>query len=195
MSLKQMLLTLIMIVVVSASQAQLSNWNGYNGMPVRVSGYDNIVGSPYLHDEWTDAEVLLANGKKKFTFVKYNVFENRMVLKANDLELVFEPKDILEVKYNKPLGPDDNLGFIFKNGFRVMDFSKDDYFRVYYSSKSIEILGKSKVIKQRVTPPAYGEEPYEQFVTKEEFYIKRDAVWKEFKLNSKSFQKVFPGYK
>ncbi|UCS93419.1 hypothetical protein KZP23_22735 [Echinicola marina] len=171
-------LVLIFVFVSFNSFGQIANVE-MNGVPLRVSSYEGILGSPFLFDDWSNASYTMEKGwTKENVPTKINVYEKE-ILAANDNgnQIVLDKKQIYSFVLNRP---QDNLRdndgalvkMVFKKGFdEVPGVSESDFVNVLLEGENYVLV---RVFKNKLeTPPknSYSPSPGKRFIPSESYYL------------------------
>jgi hypothetical protein len=102
-----------------------------NSIPVKEVDYTNVIGFPYLYNEWYNGSATLADGKIYHNVqVKYN---------EKDDELYFKGSDDQPMKFTEPVRSFTivvgNNAHTFKQGFNGPGFTREAYLEVLAEGK------------------------------------------------------------
>ena len=121
------------------------------GIPLKVDENENVEGSPYIIDNWTDGYIWLKNSRPIHIQLKYNTFKNELVVFKDNAALVVtnaesfgwigSNKDSINFKKVVFKG-NDNLFFV-----RVLYTGKNSLYKRISTTKSLESAGYSDARK------------------------------------------------
>ncbi|MFC3561227.1 hypothetical protein [Pedobacter jamesrossensis] len=157
-----------------------------NGRPLTDARYENLTGSPYFVDEWTNAEVKLAdNNVIKPTEVRYDMVEDKLLFKQDNKVYEFSPKVAAFTLMTK-IG---NRTFLLKDDGN----SESGYYELLSNGK-VKLLKKNK--KVILETKGYNSANLEKTVDEnKKYYVLYNGVEKEVKLNKNSFLNALPEFK
>lgn len=153
------------------------------GKPLTVLRYENVIGSPYLIDQWLNGEVKLANGNiVKPKAIKYDVVQQKLLFLQDDKTFEFFPKVASFKLYTSTQ----------TRTFLIND-KNDQYFELLVNG-DIRLLKKiTKVVLER---KGYNSATVEKVIDENIKYLILDSDKQtEVKLTKKSFAKALPKYK
>ncbi|SNS35436.1 hypothetical protein SAMN06295967_10812 [Belliella buryatensis] len=176
------LLIVFGIFLANLSYGQIANID-LNGVPLRVTAYSGIDGSPYLYDEWSNADLTMKGGSMK------EKISARLNIHDNELEVINEAgnKILLDKSYltsfvlERPaivLAREEGLlsRLTFKNGFEnIKGLTTKDFVNVLAEGQKYTLV--RKFYSDLVTPPknSYTPTPGRMFVFEQSFYIIDDS--------------------
>lgn len=154
------------------------------GRPLTVSRYENVSGTPYLVDKWSNGEVRLANGSLvKPKAIKFDVVTNKLLFQQEDKVFEFFPR----VAAFTLLLPDGKRTFLLK------DSGKDGYFELLVDG-NIQLL--KKITKTVLERKGYNSAVMEKVIDENISYaIIEGGKQKEIKLTKKSLSAALPNHK
>ncbi len=174
-------LVLLLFLISNFSFCQVSNIE-LNGVPLRVSGYTGVEGSPYLFDDWSRADVATSNGgiKENVSF-KFNIHENEMEVISETGNKILLDKSYLEYfMLERPAamvsqGNGLLTKLLFEKGYEfVKGVEANDFVNVIVKGDHYTLV--RKYYTDMVTPPknSYAPSPGKMFVFEESFYLIND---------------------
>lgn len=149
------------------AQAQSQPLMYGNGMPIKEFDYTNVVGSPYLFDEWHTGSVALNNGKLfDSLLLKYNVKDDDVYFKnADDSPMAF--KDGVR---SFTLIDDNKKSHIFRNGYANAPGITDRSYLEIIAAGKVQFLKKES--KSIVDTKEYGSGVTERrFMQSAKYYL------------------------
>lgn len=178
---------LISIQVLSSVNTNAQNQvvlDPVTGKPLTDLKYEQVIGSPYLVDQWLNGEVKLANGSiVKAKAVKYNILENRLLFQQDNKVFEFFPQAVAFVLF----APEGKRTFLFREN------EKDGYFELLEDGK-IQLLKKTK--KKIQDRKDYNSAVVETTIAENvNYFLMVDGKQKEVKLTKKSIRSALPNYK
>ena len=191
------LLTILLVCLSVAVTAQVSFSDGIAGRVVQaydISGkpmldgkYDiDIKGSPFLNSDWSEADLVLRQGKEiKKVKANLNIESNELYLKdSTGKVLVIEDFIVTEITFtNRSVSTPEER--IFRNGYPPVDKQSVNFFYEVLADGKIQLLKKLyKTID--VTKNELSGEVWKEFVENSSYYILSDNGIENFK-----YQKEF----
>lgn len=170
---------LVLFVILSHfSFGQVANLE-LNGVPLRVSGYSGVDGSPYLFDDWSKADVATTNGgvKENVSF-KFNIHENELeVISETGNKILLDKKYLAYFRVERPadlLSRGEGLltKLLFEKGYDVINgVGENDFVNVLVEGDNYTLV--RKFYTDLVTPPknSYAPSPGKMFVFEETFFL------------------------
>lgn len=157
-----------------------------NGRPLTDARYENLTGSPYFVDEWTNAEVKLAdNNILKPTEVRYDMVTDKLLFKQDNKIYEFSPKVAAFTLMTKG----GNRTFLLKDDGN----NESGYFELLSNGK-VKLLKKTR--KVILEAKGYNSATVEKTVDEnKKYYVLYNGVEKEVKLNKNSFINALPELK
>lgn len=168
------------LLVSQFAEAQISNIN-LNGAPARLSGYDGVEGSPYLYNDWGNAEIGTTNaGLKENVSYKFNIHNNELEVINEVGNPIFLNKDFVEyailerpaslLASGVPAGMLPKL--LFQKGFEmVRGIEANDLVNVLAEGRNYTLI--RRFYSDLVTPPknSYAPTQGKMFVYEESLYL------------------------
>jgi hypothetical protein len=142
---KNTFLCLSLFLVTLVTQAQYVQ--DVNGKPLLGGKYVDVVGSPYLFDNWAKGEVTLSNGKNhKDLDLKYDQIEGIVFFRGkNGADMGFTSTVKSFILYPNNVA----MSFIQVPEIKEKEAEKDPYFEVLSDGKKVKLLKKTmKVIRE-----------------------------------------------
>lgn len=182
----RLIIASVLCLFIQKAHAQYVFIPDQNGKPLTDARYENITGSPYLLDEWANAEVKLADNKLvKPAEVRYDMVADKLLFKQENKVYEFSPKVAA-------------FSIITKNGNRTF-LLKDDgnnesgYFELLSNGK-VKLLKKTRKVILEVK--GYNSANVEKIIDEnKKYYVLYNGVEKEVKLNKNSFLNALPDLK
>lgn len=179
---KKTILCITLFLAALATHAQYMQ--DVNSKPLLGGKYVDIVGSPYLFENWTKGEVTLSNGKNhKDLDLKYDQIEGIVFFKGkNGADLGFTDPVKSFILYPNNVA----MSFIQVPEIKEKEAEKDPYFEVLSDGKKVKFLKKTmKVIREG---NAYGSATLtKKFAENTAYYIlKADGTYTKIKKDKKS---------
>lgn len=140
---------LAFLLVQASAWAQAPKYlEDLNGRPIKKYRYENITGSPYLHEDWQEGRVILGNG---------NVYEN-VPLRYNLIEdlLLFRTREGQELGFVQPVQEFQFNGstVVYRSGFAPADNHTAASFYEVVTDGEVKLLKKThKAVREE---KAYG---------------------------------------
>ncbi|WP_215225978.1 hypothetical protein [Echinicola shivajiensis] len=169
-----------------------------NGVPLRLSSYDGIQGSPFLFDDWSNASYTMEKGwTKENVPTKINVYEKEILaVTDNGNQIVLDKEQIYSFVLNRP---QDNLRdqegamvkMVFRKGFgQISGITESDFINVLIEGSNYTLV---RVFENKLeTPPknSYSPSPGKRFIPSESYYlINSSGKAQSVRLNSRSLVK------
>lgn len=177
---KKTILCLSLFLATLTTQAQYMQ--DVNGKPLMSGKYVDVVGTPYLFENWTKGEVTLSDGKNyKDIDLKYDQIEGIVFFKGkNGADLGFT-----SIVKSFILYPN-NVAMSFIIVPEIKEVEKDPYFEVLTDGKKVKFLKKTmKVIREG---KAYGSATSTKtFADNTAYYLlKADGTYTKIKKDKKA---------
>ncbi len=179
---KKTILYVALFLASITSQAQYMQ--DVNGKPLTSGKYVDVVGTPYLFENWTKGEVTLDNGKNhKDLDLKYDQIEGIVFFKGKngaDLGFTTPVKSFILYPNNAA------MSFILVPEIKEKEAEKDPYFEVLSDGKKVKLLKKTmKVIREG---NSYGSATVtKKFSENIAYYLlKADGTYTKIKKDKKS---------
>jgi hypothetical protein len=189
---------LALLGIANSMVAQISNFYTIGGVPLRITKYEKVEGSPYFgNGKWENGSVVDINGiVYKNIPLRYNAYDDELEIKKDNQVLILDRKKVIGFEYTLL----DEFGRLknctFKSGFSFsIDFDQYAYFRVLYDDRGLKILERVKTIQIKVTPAAYGESDYTKFIADSDTYLITSEGSEKITINQKSLANAFPQHK
>lgn len=176
----KVLLVLLGLVISTHSFSQISNIN-LNGVPLRLSQYEGVEGSPYLFEDWGKATIGTTNsGLRENVSYKFNAYSNELevindsgtaIILTNDFvqyAILERPASLLAS--GVPAGMLPKL--LFKKGFEVgKAIQSNDLVNVLHEGKNYTLI--RRFYSDLVIPPknSYAASQGQMFVFEETYYL------------------------
>ena len=190
-------LLVFLMAIATVSFGQISNVSDVTGRPLTTGSESKVEGSPYLNGgSWFAGEVTDVNGDTHIKRLRYNALEDRLEYFENSNTYYYENNDIKSFDFSSvdEYGNEVKYSFASKiDNAPGVDPSK--YYRVIYNGNTIKILEWVRVVKIKVTPNAYGEEPYDKYVFDNKVLIYDGKSLEKFRITKGAFYKTFPSKK
>jgi len=176
--------------------AQITNFAGIDGVPLKLNPYKETEGTPYLNDgKWFSGNFVNKYGKQVMNVaMRYNIFEDALECNYQNKPYIFEGEDIREFIYYVIDKSGRQEVYHFKSGIVIPgNVNKDDYVQILYEGKNFQILKKYFVQKINVAPASYGGLKNERFVQSEKMWIlTADGITEINKVSRKVLIDTFP---
>jgi hypothetical protein len=182
---KKTILYISLFITCLTAQAQYMQ--DVNGKPLMSGKYVDMVGTPYLFENWTKGEVTLADGKvHKDLDLKYDQVEGIVFFKGkNGADLGFTSTVKSFVLYPN------NVAMNFIMVPEIKETEKDPYFEVLSDGKKVKFLKKTmKVIREgkgygsATTTRTFGENT-------SYYLLKPDGTYSKVKKDKKAIINAF----
>lgn len=184
-------LTIFSFVAVMSFGQTNDNNTGNRQSIDRVSGnllylyqYEDIKGSPFLFDDWTQAIVIADNTMFKNVQLKFDVMNNEFLYKRNDSSLKLG-QNVDEVHFYTRNGDSS----VFKKGYSISG--------AVNGSKYVQVLAEGKITfvkfwkKSIEEYTEYGDATkYKRFNEMYQFYVGKDGKFEPAKVNKKDLQSL-----
>ncbi|GAB3520977.1 hypothetical protein [Emticicia fontis] len=172
----------------AALTTQAQYMQDVNGKPLMSGKYMDIVGSPYLFENWTKGEVTLDNGKNhKDLDLKYDQIEGIVFFKGkNGADLGFTSTVKSFILYPNNVA----MSFIMVPEIKEKEAEKDPYFEVLSDGKKVKFLKKTmKVIREG---SGYGSATVtKKFSENTAYYLlKTDSTYTKVKKDKKAITSI-----
>mgnify|MGYP007022265348 CR=1 FL=1 len=172
----------------SGSEATLAD---LQTRPMRLPALQDIGGSPFFHDEYRTGNVLLADGRTVSNVpVKFNIFNNAVMIQKDGAELKLESFDM--VSYDD--GEAEAIKhFWFRQGYPEVDNRPGT--AIYQVLAFGPKLHLTKYLSQKVEDaPTLGDYSRREIVTTQQLYIYMPgADMKKIKASKQSITEALPG--
>ncbi|MEJ2004806.1 MAG: hypothetical protein P8X57_07555 [Cyclobacteriaceae bacterium] len=189
---------LLILCISGSANAQISNFAGVNGVPLKVNPYEEIEGTPYLNDgNWYAGKFINKYGKTvDDVAMRYNIFEDALECNYQNKAYIFQGKDIREFIYYTIDKDGHQEVYHFKSGMSIPgNVNSDDYVQVLYEGTNIQIFKKYYVDNINVAPAAYGGLKKQRFVRTEKMWLLTSEGIKEIsKVYKRMLMNNFPQY-
>src|SRR6476661_4223870 len=139
------LITVFLISLTAKAQFTVPLYNDINGLPLSVIRYENVVGSPYLFEDFKPGKVILASGKAYEGLVlQYDQVADQLIFKYQQEQ----PQHFVEQATEFWLLDTLNGEHLhFKNGFPPVDkFTSASYYQVLSTGKASLLRKHEKYI-------------------------------------------------
>ncbi|AMR32791.1 hypothetical protein A0256_15855 [Mucilaginibacter sp. PAMC 26640] len=139
-------LSVCSIAAVNTARAQFVHEKDYK--PVTTKDYTEMVGSPYLYDDWVPGTVKLSNGvsSKDEMLLKYDLLNDEVYFKDKSGETMAFVVPVQEFILN-PTVIDATAASIYRSGYKGVEGSKPSAFYEVLSDGKVQLLKKvSKII-------------------------------------------------
>lgn len=170
---KILLFCIISIPFISHAQIQPVNvpsvpvfLQDIDGRPLKVKGYDEVEGSPYLYEDWRKGSVRFTQGSVLSGIeLKFVLFGNQLLFKKGGMELEFvEP--VLEFTLNPP---GDGKARTFRSRYPSRgDNDEKTFYEVMVDGKFQLLRFITKQVKEQ---KAYNEPVKKRFMDKEIWFV------------------------
>jgi hypothetical protein len=140
-----------------------------NGMPIIINKTDNLIGSPYLCDEWNKGNVTFKNGKKADSFkLRFDMETNALQFFHKEMTLVFVDP-VQEFKFNYNEGATRKEAF-FRSGYPETDkHSAATLYQVLAEGARIQLLQYSE--KEGAERKVYNKPPVTEYMQTDYLYL------------------------
>lgn len=185
---KYLFFLLVNFLAISGKSQLLNLQDNVTGKPMFINQYEEFIGSAFLFDDWTHANLLGRNGVRYFNYqVKFDVYKNTFYFLHNNQMFEFVT-DILEVEMH-PNIVDSSSYLLFRKGYTNFPLVLPNvYCKVLADGiiTGIELMGK-----QLNDVYEYGSaNKTRQFFNKSEnFFLKDKLVYKE-KMSKKLMEQL-----
>lgn len=159
---------------------------GHDGRPEK---YKNVIGSPYLFENWTlGTAKTIDNATKKNVQLKYDEVEDILIMKGDDNELFIFPVQVAEFSINDL---ENNATRTFRSGFAAKKVSTDKSFFEMIVDGKLKLLKKNhKVISQN---KQYSGAITKSIIDGVKYYlVNNDNIPTVVKLDIKSISSMLP---
>lgn len=179
----RLLVIVVFLFTFSLTNAQYVFIPDQTGRPLTDTKYETLTGSPYLIEEWSNAEVKLADNKiVKPEAVRYDLVTDKLLFKQDNKVYEFSPR----VAAFSLLTKTGTRTFLLKN-------DNDGYFEVLTNGK-VKLMKKVK--KVILEAKGYNSANIEKTVDeKKKYYVIYDGKEKEVKLSKKALVEALPEFK
>ncbi len=159
---------------------------------LKLPGFDNVSGSPFLHPEYNTGYVRIHSGyAEQGVAIKFNLYGNEVIFQSKGNEMALDSVDY--VTYST-VGKNGQLETIkLKAGFPPIGTNTSQtIYQLLDSGTSFQLL---KYYYQKVQETkSLGTAPIKEFVTYEDYYVNTPAGIKKIKGESSSIKEALPGY-
>jgi hypothetical protein len=153
--------------------------NTTDGSPVSIQKYEQIKGSPYLTEGWSDGIVKLKNGKSYKARIKYDQIADELHFESNGKELLFvNPVSEFKIEVLKD-GKKKDL--YFRNGFAP---NPEAFYQILADGKTILLKKNRKVIVDKT--PFNSATAVKRFEPQTRYYLYHNNDLESIKANKKS---------
>ncbi len=157
------------------------------GRPILAITYTDVIGTPFLFDNWIKGTVWLENGSVyKEVFLKYSSFNDELFFKnpKDEILLAF----VLPVKsFSLEIGTET---YLYRNGFPEIDnFGKKTFYRVLFDGGITFLVKNYKTMMEN--KPYNSATIEKKFVENNGYYVFKDGAMKRFKPTKKDFLELF----
>ncbi|WP_200980198.1 hypothetical protein [Echinicola sp. 20G] len=189
---------LICILGVVTSKAQIANLE-MNGVPLRVSSYEGIQGTPFLFDDWSNATYTMEKGwTKENVSTKLNVYEKEILaVSDNGNQIILDRAQIHSFVLDRPQDEiTENEGvlpkLVFEKGWNKIDGVKEDEFvNVMVKGEKYTLVRVFDRKLEDSSQNSYGPGPGKRFVSDVSYYlINGSGEANEVKTRGKSLLKA-----
>ncbi|RYU95957.1 hypothetical protein [Emticicia agri] len=173
---------LCMTLFLGAITTRAQYMQDVNGRPLLAGKYVDLVGTPYLFEDWTKGEVTLENGKNhKDLDLKYDQIEGIVFFKGkNGADMGFTSMVKSFILYPN------NVAMSFVQIPEIKETERDPYFEVLSDGKKVKLLKKTKkVIREG---KAYGSASGTRTFSENTIYylLKADGTYTKVKKDKKA---------
>ena len=153
--------------------------NTTDGSPVSVQKYEQIKGSAYLNEGWSDGIVKLKNGKSYKAKLKYDQVADELHFENNGKELLFvNPVSEFKIEFTKD---DKQQNFYFRNGFEA---NSEAFYQVLADGEIVLLKKARKVIVDKT--PFNSATAVREFEPQNRYYLYRNNKLAPIKSNKKA---------
>jgi len=170
------IILIISVLISTNAIGQISNIN-LNGVPARTGSYQGVEGSPYLFDDFSNADLSIKGGKMHESVpVRFNIHENEMeAINDNGNKLILDKKSIEFFILERPrvLVKDGMLTkLVFKKGYgQIKGVTENDFVNVLGEGAGYNLV--RKYYSNLISPPtnSYAPSPGKMFIFEETLYL------------------------
>lgn len=179
------LIIALLLIFSLKNSAQFKIAQDITGTPYDSKHTDGIIGNVYLYPDWTIGHILQED-EKYFNnmFLKYDIFNDRIVFKSNDDKIMAFKYPIKEFQmiHNKSIN---EPMVLFKNGFpEVGKFNRNSYYQVLTEGKTALLKKPYKSISESI---AYGDsEKKKTFLFNEIYFLFHQGKMTKFQKSTKN---------
>ena len=190
---KKISLLVLCLFAFAFVKAQIANVNtNMSGVPLRLKSYKDIQGSPYLFDDWQEANFLSKEGVVvESVYIRYNIYEDKVEYKKEGETYQLMNESVKGFIVGVPDNDGRMKRTVFQNGFNdVKGFEKGNFFAVLFDGK-VKFLQKIEA-KLVETTATYGtSSTLTKFVKEESFYfVNEKGETNKIKRNNSSLLKI-----
>ena len=156
------------------------------GSLLYIVQYNDVKGSPFLFDDWTNGEILTDNARFKNLPVKFDAYSNKFIVNRHDTAYEISPA-IKEIRLYT--SPDTSEMMTFKKGFSINDKINNQTFLQVLAEGKMSLL--KYVRKDMEEYNEYGDATkYKRFTDYKQDYILTNGQYKSVTLSKKNLQDV-----
>lgn len=184
------LVILLSLVITAKSQTSIEKRPLLIGDGLYTFRYENILGTPFLKDEWTPADIKMNNQKVyNNALVKFDLSQNNFILNIDD-QAYFLSKDVSEVCM-KADTVDTSKKIIYRRGYQInKSINSSNFVQLLNEGGKVSLLKFTKKIMQEYSE--YNDATkYKRFNLIEQYFILKDSKFTQIVLSKKYMAIVF----
>lgn len=176
----KMVLVIVFLLISEGAFSQIANVD-FNGVPAKLTPYNQIDGSPYLFADWAKADIATTNaGLKEDVAYRFNIHDNELEVVNEAGNTIYLDKDYLEyavlqrpsILIAQSAIPGLLPNLLFKKGFEnIKGIGPSDLVNVLGEGKKYTLI--RKFYSDLVTPPknSYAPSAGQMFVFEETYFL------------------------
>lgn len=173
-------LVIVFLLISEGAFSQIANVD-FNGVPAKLTPYNQIDGSPYLFADWAKADIATTNaGLKEDVAYRFNIHDNELEVVNEAGNTIYLDKDYLEyavlqrpsILIAQSAIPGLLPNLLFKKGFdNIKGVGPSDLVNVLGEGKKYTLI--RKFYSDLVTPPknSYAPSAGQMFVFEETYFL------------------------
>jgi hypothetical protein len=164
---------------------------GMRGEAVNDKAYTEVVGNPYLINEWASGTVNLENNQSAPATLKFDICSNNLLFKGQNGEPLVLKNKINGFTLNNTLAEISNINFlVFVNGYPLTGKQTEATFYQLIADGPVRLLKyyKKNIDEHREFTSAVTTRTFKFF---DSYYIFKKGQFMEFQPNKKSIVKLF----
>lgn len=176
----KMVLVIVFLLISEGAFSQIANVD-FNGVPAKLTPYNQIDGSPYLFADWAKADIATTNaGLKEDVAYRFNIHDNELEVVNEAGNTIYLDKDYLEyavlqrpsILIAQSAIPGLLPNLLFKKGFEnIKGIGPSDLVNVLGEGEKYTLI--RKFYSDLVTPPknSYAPSAGQMFVFEETYFL------------------------
>ncbi|WP_291404134.1 hypothetical protein [Daejeonella sp.] len=180
---KSIIIALALTALISTSSSGQMYLQDVDGKPFIEKNAIDVIGSPFLNNEFINGKVTLNNGNKYENIpLKYSIFKDELYFK--------NPKDGSLLSFVVPVKNFELLGLKYINGLPAIDNFTDKTFYGLIADGKMKLLVKNykTILENKQYNSATIEKKYEDIKS---YFILKDGNMQRFKPSKKEFLMIF----